>query len=152
MLCARPCPLHPPTPIVCGAQQQAGTPHALTLPWSGGSPMENNSGPPVPLSTPTSRLSSAPSSRLPSGSPFAGRDDEDLLFPGVFKAKGTGPRKIPRSPYKVLDAPALQDDFYLNLVDWSLHNALTVGLGNCMYLWNECSSKHQSSVCSLQEN
>ena len=27
------------------------------------------------------------------------------------------PRKIARSPFKVLDAPALQDDFYLNLVD-----------------------------------
>ena len=28
-------------------------------------------------------------------------------------------RKIPEKPYKVLDAPALSDDFYLNLVDWS---------------------------------
>ena len=30
--------------------------------------------------------------------------------------------------YQVLDAPALQDDFYLNLVDWSLNNTLAVGL------------------------
>jgi cell division cycle 20-like protein 1, cofactor of APC complex len=28
-------------------------------------------------------------------------------------------RKIAEKPYKVLDAPALSDDFYLNLVDWS---------------------------------
>ena len=28
-------------------------------------------------------------------------------------------RKIAERPYKVLDAPALSDDFYLNLVDWS---------------------------------
>lgn len=42
---------------------------------------------------------------------------------------------------QVLDAPALQDDFYLNLVDWSSHNVLAVGLGNCVYLWNACSSK-----------
>lgn len=28
-------------------------------------------------------------------------------------------RKIQKAPYKVLDAPALQDDFYLNLIDWS---------------------------------
>lgn len=27
-------------------------------------------------------------------------------------------RKIAKVPFKVLDAPALQDDFYLNLVDW----------------------------------
>lgn len=39
------------------------------------------------------------------------------------------PRKIPTAPYKVLDAPALQDDFYLNLVDWSSSNLLAVGLG-----------------------
>lgn len=46
---------------------------------------------------------------------------------------------------QVLDAPALQDDFYLNLVDWSSHNVLAVGLGNCVYLWNACSSKVSSS-------
>uniref|UniRef100_A0AAZ3Q841 Uncharacterized protein n=1 Tax=Oncorhynchus tshawytscha TaxID=74940 RepID=A0AAZ3Q841_ONCTS len=28
-------------------------------------------------------------------------------------------RKITKIPFKVLDAPELQDDFYLNLVDWS---------------------------------
>jgi len=28
-------------------------------------------------------------------------------------------RKISKKPYKVLDAPNLQDDFYLNLLDWS---------------------------------
>ena len=45
-------------------------------------------------------------------------------------------RKIPRSAYKVLDAPDLQDDFYLNLVDWSPSNMLSVGLGVSVYLWN----------------
>lgn len=44
-------------------------------------------------------------------------------------------------PYKVLDAPALQDDFYLNLVDWSDRNSLAVGLGSCIYLWSASSSK-----------
>lgn len=29
------------------------------------------------------------------------------------------PRKIAPNPYRILDAPGLQDDFYLNLVDWS---------------------------------
>ncbi|KAI9137723.1 WD40-repeat-containing domain protein [Paraphysoderma sedebokerense] len=45
-------------------------------------------------------------------------------------------RFIPKGPFKVLDAPDLQDDFYLNLVDWSSSNLLGVGLGNCVYLWN----------------
>ncbi len=42
---------------------------------------------------------------------------------------------------QVLDAPALQDDFYLNLVDWSAQNVLAVGLGTCVYLWSACTSK-----------
>lgn len=41
----------------------------------------------------------------------------------------------------MLDAPALQDDFYLNLVDWSAQNVLAVGLGTCVYLWSACTSK-----------
>lgn len=61
---------------------------------------------------------------------------------------------------QVLDAPALQDDFYLNLVDWSAQNVLAVGLGTCVYLWSACTSKvtklcdfsssePQDSVCSV---
>ncbi|KAL3646134.1 hypothetical protein CASFOL_011314 [Castilleja foliolosa] len=90
---------------------------------------------------------------LPSLSPF-GYDDQ---LPGVTHSPVKAPRKVPRSPYKVLDAPALQDDFYLNLVDWSSHNVLAVGLGNCFYLWHASSSKVvklcdlgvDDSVCSV---
>ena len=46
-----------------------------------------------------------------------------------------------KAPFKVLDAPQLQDDFYLNLVDWSASNVLAVGLGPCVYLWSACTSK-----------
>lgn len=49
--------------------------------------------------------------------------------------------KIPKAPFKVLDAPALKDDFYLNLIDWSSENILAVGLGSCIYLWNATTSK-----------
>ncbi|CAK0833272.1 unnamed protein product, partial [Prorocentrum cordatum] len=55
------------------------------------------------------------------------------------------PRKIARVPFKVLDAPQLQDDFYLNLVDWSAANVLSVGLHSCVYLW----SAHTSRVTKL---
>ncbi|XP_073101752.1 B-type cell cycle switch protein ccs52A isoform X2 [Elaeis guineensis] len=72
---------------------------------------------------------------------------EDAL-PGVVPSPPKTLRKVPRSPYKVLDAPALQDDFYLNLVDWSSQNVLAVGLGNCVYLWNACSSK-VTQLCDL---
>ena len=48
----------------------------------------------------------------------------------------------------MLDAPALQDDFYLNLVDWSALNVLAVGLGSCVYLWSACTSK-VTKLCDL---
>jgi hypothetical protein len=44
-------------------------------------------------------------------------------------------------PFKVLDAPALADDFYLSLVDWSAQNVLAVALGSSIYLWSACTSK-----------
>ena len=49
--------------------------------------------------------------------------------------------KISKVPFKVLDALALKDDFYLNLIDWSSENFLAVGLGSCLYLWNASTSK-----------
>lgn len=79
---------------------------------------------------------------------------------------------------QVLDAPQLQDDFYLNLVrspggpsplctarrmflippppprlprsqvDWSAHNVLAVGLGTCVYMWSACTSK-VTKLCDL---
>ncbi|GJS58208.1 citrate synthase, mitochondrial [Tanacetum coccineum] len=49
---------------------------------------------------------------------------------------------------KVLDAPAFQEDFYLNLVDLSSHNVLAVGLENCVYLSNACNSNEV--VCGLK--
>ncbi|XP_066246119.1 fizzy-related protein homolog isoform X1 [Euwallacea similis] len=57
-------------------------------------------------------------------------------------------RKISRIPFKVLDAPELQDDFYLNLVDWSVQNVLSVGLGSCVYLWSACTSQ-VTRLCDL---
>eukprot|EP00980_Cylindrotheca_fusiformis_P011517 scaffold2708_cov119-Cylindrotheca_fusiformis.AAC.5 len=60
-------------------------------------------------------------------------------------------RRIAKIPFKVLDAPALQDDFYLNLVDWSSQNVLAVGLASCVYLWSACTSK-VTKLCDLASN
>ncbi len=49
-------------------------------------------------------------------------------------------RRIPMTPFKVLDAPQLKDDFYLSLVDWSAQNVLAVGLGSSVYMWSACTS------------
>jgi len=62
-----------------------------------------------------------------------------------FKSIG---RKIGKLPVKVLDAPALQDDFYLNLIDWSTMNYLAVGLATSVYLWDASNSK-VTKLCDL---
>lgn len=54
-------------------------------------------------------------------------------------------RSVCKTPYRVLDAPELADDFYLNLVDWSSTNVLGVGLGKCVYLW----TAHNAAVNKL---
>jgi cell division cycle 20-like protein 1 (cofactor of APC complex) len=50
----------------------------------------------------------------------------------------------------MLDAPSLQDNFYLNLVDWSSANVLAVGLGSCVYLWSAATSK-VTQLCDLSQ-
>lgn len=44
-------------------------------------------------------------------------------------------RKIPEKCYKILEAPFLLDDYYLNLVDWSNGPFLAVALRGAVYLW-----------------
>ena len=68
-------------------------------------------------------------------SPFCGFNEEDVVVPMSKQ------RSIPKIPFKVLDAPSLGDDFYLNLVDWSSRNDLVVGLSSCTYIWSASSSK-----------
>jgi cell division cycle protein 20 (cofactor of APC complex) len=45
-------------------------------------------------------------------------------------------RHIADAPTRILDAPDLVDDYYLNLLSWSSTNILAVALGQCVYLWN----------------
>jgi cell division cycle 20-like protein 1 (cofactor of APC complex) len=80
---------------------------------------------------------------LPSSSPLRSQ----IFSPSRTNTSSTR-RKIPTSPLKVLDAPNLQDDFYLNLVDWGASNILAVGLGESVYLWN-ASSGQVAKLCSL---
>ena len=45
-------------------------------------------------------------------------------------------RHIADAPTRILDAPDLVDDYYLNLLSWSQNNVLAVALGQAVYLWN----------------
>lgn len=56
-----------------------------------------------------------------------------LLRPSVASERA---KKIPTAPERVLDAPNIVDDFYLNLVAWSLTNLIVIGLEDAVYVWN----------------
>lgn len=43
-------------------------------------------------------------------------------------------RKLPKEPFKILDAPGLRSDFYLNVVDWSSTDILAVALSHALYV------------------
>src|SRR5690606_25997099 len=60
-------------------------------------------------------------------------------------------RQINKAPYKVLDAPDLADDFYLNLVDWGQNDILGVGLGHCVYMWNS-ETQRVNKLCELEND
>ncbi|KAM5148149.1 cell division cycle protein 20 homolog [Mantella aurantiaca] len=80
--------------------------------------------------------------------------------PGSSKKPG---RYIPSMPDRVLDAPEIRNDYYLNLIDWSSQNLLAVALNDSVYLWNymsgdivlllqmENSEEYVSSVSWIKE-
>lgn len=45
-------------------------------------------------------------------------------------------RRIQTAPERVLDAPGLIDDYYLNLLDWSSGNQVAIGLERNVYVWS----------------
>ena len=66
-------------------------------------------------------------------------------------------RRVSKLPFKVLDAPNITDDFYLNLLDWSAKNVLAVALYNAVYIWSAetqrcqklCQVEHDDSITSV---
>ncbi|CAL8074751.1 unnamed protein product [Orchesella dallaii] len=56
-------------------------------------------------------------------------------------------RVYPKSPDRVLDAPDVVDDFYLNLLDWSSSNVVSIALRDQVYLWTAHSAEIQRVPC-----
>ena len=50
-------------------------------------------------------------------------------------------RPVPTKPSRILDAPDIVDDYYLNLLSWSSTNVLAVALANNVYLWNAATNE-----------
>ncbi|KAF3987988.1 hypothetical protein FT663_04215 [Candidozyma haemuli var. vulneris] len=68
-----------------------------------------------------------------------------LLRPSVASARA---KKIPTAPERVLDAPNIVDDFYLNLVAWASSNLIAIGLEDTVYVWN-ASTGSVGLLCEL---
>lgn len=57
-------------------------------------------------------------------------------------------RHIPQTPERILDAPELKQDFYLNLLDWSSQNIIAVALAETVYLW-DASVGSITELCTM---
>ncbi|KAG1763104.1 WD40-repeat-containing domain protein [Suillus occidentalis] len=64
--------------------------------------------------------------------PLYGRPGE---LPSSTSSTTNKSRRIPTQPERVLDAPGMVDDFYLNLVSWSIQNIVAVALAESTYVW-----------------
>lgn len=81
---------------------------------------------------PTSSSDSALSMQREFARPLYARPGELPSSTGAITNKS---RKIPTQPERVLDAPGMVDDFYLNLLSWSCQNVLAVALAENTYIW-----------------
>ena len=130
------------------ASRTPTTPHKNLFSYI--SPQKHSgSGRPTPSRTPHSRHRGPTSldvnSDLYSTSPIR------LSSKSILQEPRRTPRPVSKVPYKVLDAPALADDFYLNLVDWGSSDMLGVGLGSEVYMWNS-STGTVNRLCELPDN
>ena len=57
-------------------------------------------------------------------------------------------RNISMEPERILDAPGIVDDFYLNCLSWSVRDILAIGLGGSVYLWNARSGE-VDELCNI---
>uniref|UniRef100_A0A1I7UFJ9 Fizzy-related protein homolog n=1 Tax=Caenorhabditis tropicalis TaxID=1561998 RepID=A0A1I7UFJ9_9PELO len=137
-----------PVASICGAATETPT-KSVSLPLSPVVPKQSPARALFAYSAKTTPVKfgiQAPAAvTSPFGGPF-GVDSQRLL-----RTPRKPTRKVPKNPYKVLDAPELQDDFYLNLVDWSSQNQLSVGLSSCVYLWSATTSQNLQVIklCDL---
>jgi len=86
----------------------------------------------------------------PSGPPDSHSNNLKILYSASKSQQSSKKvaRHIPQAPERILDAPDIINDYYLNLVDWSSNNHLAVALGAHVYLWNAATGDiHQ--LCQL---
>lgn len=55
-------------------------------------------------------------------------------------------RKISSEAVRILDAPDLSNDYYLNLLSWSSKDIIAIALGASVFLWNSASGNIEELV------
>jgi cell division cycle protein 20 (cofactor of APC complex) len=58
-------------------------------------------------------------------------------------------RQLPTKPSRVLDAPDLLDDYYLNLLHWGPNNVVAIALQKSVYMWN-ATTNSVDQLCELE--
>ncbi|KAK1770541.1 WD40 repeat-like protein [Phialemonium atrogriseum] len=140
-------PPNNPPPSSLPSTLTPSTPHKNLFSYVSPRHHSNIAGHPTPSRTPQSRHGPNLDTRseIYSLSPVRFGSQQMLLSPR------RQPRAVSKVPYKVLDAPELADDFYLNLVDWGSANVLGVGLGSSVYMWNAQTSR-VNKLCTLEDD
>ena len=65
-------------------------------------------------------------------------------YSNLSKSAKKNNRYIPSQPERILDAPDIINDYYLQLVDWSNTNLLAVALNREVYIWNAVTGDIQN--------
>ncbi|GFP98819.1 cell division cycle 20.1 cofactor of apc complex [Phtheirospermum japonicum] len=78
--------------------------------------------------------------------PQSTKNIHEPFSPGPQKKSVKKSRHIPKVAEKILDAPGVEDNFYLDLLDWGSSDVVAVALGNYVYLRNASGG----SVVKLQ--
>ncbi|UYV80442.1 CDC20 [Cordylochernes scorpioides] len=73
-----------------------------------------------------------------------------VLYSSVQSSSKKKKRVIPSCPDRILDAPEILNDYYINVIDWSPTNQIAVCLSGQLYVWDAVSSKI-TQLSSLEE-
>jgi cell division cycle protein 20 (cofactor of APC complex) len=97
--------------------------------------VENN-----PFQTELDQLTNTRILKFATKAPESAKEDLRALFntkPAILSTSSKkSTRIIPTAPERILDAPEMLDDYYLNLLDWGKTNIVAVALNHSVYLWN----------------
>eukprot|EP01041_Mallomonas_annulata_P010853 gene10853-22654_t len=79
------------------------------------------------------------------------RDTEDFTRKAQDSPSKSVARSITSGPSRVLDAPDLMNDYYLNLLSWGKNNSIAIALKQTLYLWN-ATDKSINDLVTLDNN